>query len=198
MWLLLEQSKIGWRVLYCAPKAKPGIQRDLAHGLRWHIAQVHCHHPNPPRLDQQIHSAQSLVDIWQRTQRSFASAIPAAFARQRIKTVARASTSAQTSPIFRFAKLKRKVENSCAQNMAAPQISVIRAARQSPPAVHPFPEYRWTPIQMCCDRDRQKGEATRPAQNRASILERRVAREVAAMVSQSEERGTGETSLLFA
>jgi len=65
MRLLLEQEQN--RLAYplpARPKAKPGIQRDLAHGLRGHIAQVPLPPlPNPASLDQQIHSPQSLVNI---------------------------------------------------------------------------------------------------------------------------------------
>src|SRR5882762_8730307 len=100
MWLLLEQEQNCWRILYRAPKAKPGIQRDLAHGLRWHIAQVHCYHAKSARLDQQIHSAQSLVDILAAHPKEFFERYPGRIRRQRIKTVARVHQRADFS-IFR-------------------------------------------------------------------------------------------------
>ena len=63
MRLLLEQQQNRRRILYGAPKTEPSIQRDLAHCLCRHIAQIHGYHAESPGLDEQIHGAQSLIDI---------------------------------------------------------------------------------------------------------------------------------------
>src|SRR6266478_7061165 len=132
--------------------------------------------------------------FWQRTQSNFPSAIPAVFPDSGSK-LSRASTSAHTSP---SAVREAKAESSklVRPEHAAPQISVI-APRGNPPTKASI---SGIPVETSSNALRSryaKGEATRPRKS-DSILERRVASELAAMGVYGERRGTGVLRFLFA
>src|SRR5260370_25794315 len=124
--------------------------------------------------------------FWQRTQSNFPSAIPAAVPANGQK-LPRAHTSAHTSP---SAVREAKAESSklVRPEHAAPQISVI-APRGNPPT---SASISGMPVDTNSNALRSryaKGEATRPRKS-ASILERRVASELAAIGVYVERRET--------
>src|SRR5713101_5311298 len=130
MRLLLQQQQNRRRILHRSPKTKPRIQRYLPHRSHRHIAQIHCHHPKPASLNQQIRSAQRLLNILTTHPKQFSERNPRRIRRQGIETVPRVHQRAHFS-------LRRSRSQSRKQQARPPRTSRPAnfghgAARQSP------------------------------------------------------------------
>jgi len=188
MRLLLEQEQNCWRDLYCAPENETRFSGTWSTGLVGNIAQVNCHHAKilPAWISRSMRRPETCVAVWQRTQRKFFEPLSRPHSPSAVQNC-RARPPARRLLRSSFAEDKAERENSCAR------IHSRRKSRSSRRAA--IPSSRPSIFRNAVDTNSnvlryaigQRGGNLAGA-NRASILERRVAREVAAWVFRRAAR----------
>jgi len=92
--VLLQKQEDGWSVFYRAAKAKPGVQRDLAHGAAGNIAGIDSDHAEAAGLDEQVCGAQGLIEVVAADPEEFAENDSGGLSGERIEAVTRIDQSA--------------------------------------------------------------------------------------------------------
>src|ERR1700684_1679296 len=127
--LLLHYHQNCRRILHRATKPKPSIQRHIPHNLRRDIAQIHRHHPESARLNQQIRRAQRLIRVLATHPQHLLQRHSRRARHSRIKAVARIDQRARSPS--RSARRQRRQQHTRPPRTRRPTDFRHRASRQS-------------------------------------------------------------------